>query len=350
MSKIILKEETSAPSTPATDKVIIYPKTDGKIYSKNDLGTETQLSNAGGDVVGQSSVNADSVAIYNGTTGKLLKDSLVYYDSINNRLGINTTAPCSTLDVHGSIGAYCVVKTANYTAGNEYGILVDATSAEVTITLPSASSNEHRSYLIKKIDSSSNSVIVEAAGAETIDFELNKYLVAQTDSCTLVSCNGGWHIISEVNSLPHAQLSSSLTQQPIVTTPIAVTMNQNDELSGITHSTTVNTDRIIIKKKSRYFIMVAGQAGKTSGVTNANVDLWLRKNGVDIANSNTRTGLLINTDTSVLVANTIVAMNRDDYFQIMMSISALGQGAGLIASTPSGEPVIPSIIVSIYEV
>lgn len=350
MSKIILKEETSSPATPATDKVIIYPKTNGKIYSKDDLGVETQLSNAGGDVVGQSSVNANSMAVYNGTTGKLLKDSLVYYDSINNRVGVNTTSPCSTFDTHGSIGAKCVVKTANYTANEEFGILVDATSADVTITLPSALAHEHRTYLIKKIDNSVNNVIIEGFGTETIDGELNKFLVEKNDAYTIAACNGAWHVLSQVNELPHAQLSSTVTQQPIVTTPVLITMNQNDDLSGITHSTTINSDRIIIRKKTTYFILAAAQVGKTSGTTNVNIDIWLRKNGVDVPNSNTRAGIVLSTDTQVLVSQTIVDMNKDDYFQIMLSVSSLSQGAGIIASSPSGEPAIPSIIVSIYEV
>ena len=350
MSKIILKEETSSPPTPATDKVIIYPKTNGKIYSKDDLGVETQLSNSGGDVVGQSSVNADSMAVYNGTTGKLLKDSFVYYDSINNRVGVNTTSPCSTFDTHGSIGSKCVVKTANYTANDEFGILVDATSADVTITLPSALVHEHRTYLIKKIDNSVNNVIIEGFGTETIDGELNKVLVEKNDSYTVAACDGAWHVLSQVNELPHAQISSTVTQQPIVTTPVAVTMNQNDDLSGITHSTTVNSDRIIIRKKTSYFILAAAQVGKTLGTTNVNIDIWLRKNGVDVPNSNTRAGIVLSTDTQVLVSQTIVDMNKDDYFQVMLSVSTLAQGAGIIASFPSGEPTIPSIIVSIYEV
>ena len=44
MSNIRLAE-AAAPSTPASGKVIIYAKTDGLVYGKDDAGTETQLSN-----------------------------------------------------------------------------------------------------------------------------------------------------------------------------------------------------------------------------------------------------------------------------------------------------------------
>jgi hypothetical protein len=45
MSQIILQKTTS-PETPLTNKVTIYAKPDGLVYSKNDLGQETLLSNS----------------------------------------------------------------------------------------------------------------------------------------------------------------------------------------------------------------------------------------------------------------------------------------------------------------
>ena len=44
MGKIILEEQT-APDTPATDKVVIYPKAGGGVYKKNDAGDEEALTN-----------------------------------------------------------------------------------------------------------------------------------------------------------------------------------------------------------------------------------------------------------------------------------------------------------------
>jgi len=43
MSKIILEEQAS-PSTPAANKVALYPKSDGHIYSMDDAGTEYLLA------------------------------------------------------------------------------------------------------------------------------------------------------------------------------------------------------------------------------------------------------------------------------------------------------------------
>jgi len=45
MSQIILQKQP-APETPLTNKVTIYAKSDGLVYSKNDAGQETLLSNS----------------------------------------------------------------------------------------------------------------------------------------------------------------------------------------------------------------------------------------------------------------------------------------------------------------
>lgn len=44
--------EASAPSTPASGKVRLYTKTDGKVYIKDDAGTETDITTAGGSSKG----------------------------------------------------------------------------------------------------------------------------------------------------------------------------------------------------------------------------------------------------------------------------------------------------------
>ena len=41
---IVLSEQASSPSTPASGYGIVYCKTDGNLYFKNDSGIETQLN------------------------------------------------------------------------------------------------------------------------------------------------------------------------------------------------------------------------------------------------------------------------------------------------------------------
>lgn len=87
-------------------------------------------------------------------------------------------------------------KTANYTAlTSDQVILVDATSAAITITLPAASGASGTRFDIKKIDSSGNLVIIDANASETIDGSLTLEIVNQYDSVTIVSNGTSWFII-----------------------------------------------------------------------------------------------------------------------------------------------------------
>ena len=76
----LIYAEGAAPATPAANTVVQYAKSDGKLYSKNDAGVETALgggsggSGGSGDVVGPASSVADRIAVFDGATGKLLKD------------------------------------------------------------------------------------------------------------------------------------------------------------------------------------------------------------------------------------------------------------------------------------
>lgn len=89
--KVILAEGL-APDVPDSGTVKIYAKTDGLVYSMDDAGTETPLSGGGGgggsgDVVGPASATTNRISVFDGTTGKLIKDggmtiADLYFDSV----------------------------------------------------------------------------------------------------------------------------------------------------------------------------------------------------------------------------------------------------------------------------
>ena len=56
--------EIAAPSTPAAGRAIIYAKTDGKVYSKDDAGTEYDLTVSGSSWDGEVTVNAQTGTTY----------------------------------------------------------------------------------------------------------------------------------------------------------------------------------------------------------------------------------------------------------------------------------------------
>lgn len=112
----------------------------------------------------------------------------------NGRLGWGVSNPSSTAEIAGSIGFGNVsTKTANYTATiNDYMLVVDATSGDVTITLPSASTTYRREYIIKKIDSSANGVIISST--DLLDGDTTFTIGSQYVSIKLKSDGTTWHI------------------------------------------------------------------------------------------------------------------------------------------------------------
>jgi hypothetical protein len=150
---------------------------------------------------------------------------------------------------------------------------------------------------------------------------------------------------------PAAQLSHTVSIQPNDTKPVYVPLNSNDYINGgITHSSTRNSADVIINEAGSYLIVAAGQVGKTSGSTTCNVDLWLSQNGGFVANSNTRASINTANDTTVLVSQAIMPLKVNDTINTIMSVSATGQGCGLINIAPTNAPNIPAIIFSIVRI
>lgn len=79
-----------------------------------------------------------------------------------------------------SVKASVVTTRSNYTATeDDYTILVNATSAAVTINLPRTSRG--RIYVVKKIDASANAVTIDANQSQTIDGATTLVLASQYD-------------------------------------------------------------------------------------------------------------------------------------------------------------------------
>jgi len=145
-----------------------------------------------------------------------------------------------------------------------------------------------------------------------------------------------------------AQISSSEDQRPDTAEPVAITMNQNDAISGIEHDAASNPEDIVVNKSGIYVLIAAPQIGRLSGVEPIYVDFWLRRNGTDIPNSNIRAMLQSSNNKDVIVNQTMMPFNREDKINVMMSVEKTGEGLGIEAIRPKGEPTIPSIIFSMH--
>ncbi|MDN5275060.1 MAG: hypothetical protein JWP06_961 [Candidatus Saccharibacteria bacterium] len=140
------------------------------------------------------------VALYDDASGAT--GDLYYRDSSGNfvRLGIGATG--KTMKVNSGLPSWDDVtfatstKTSNYTiTGTDVVIFANATSGNVTITLPVASANAGYRFYVKRIDGSANTCAIAGSGADTIDGQASVSLDLRYTSLTVVSDGSTWYII-----------------------------------------------------------------------------------------------------------------------------------------------------------
>ena len=132
------------------------------------------------------------------------------------------------------------------------------------------------------------------------------------------------------------------------TTAYAVKFNTTDFSNGVT---VASTTRLTVVDAGIWNCQFSIQFKNTTNDTQ-DVDVWFRKNGTDIANSNSRFGLSSRKssgDPSHVVAamNFFATMNSTDYLEIMWRPSDVGVSIEQYAAgTSPTRPTIPSAIVT----
>jgi hypothetical protein len=113
-------------------------------------------------------------------------------------VGINATAPNSTLQVAGSLAMSVTTKTANATvAAIDFTVLCNNTTGPITITLPTAVGIGGRMYIIKKTSPAGNTVTIACNGTQTIDGNATYLLTTQYSSLMIQSDGVNWGIIAQ---------------------------------------------------------------------------------------------------------------------------------------------------------
>lgn len=135
-------------------------------------------------------------AVASGSSGSqwVTVGSDIYY--AGGYVGVETTSPTSTFEVAGSFATQLKTITATTTlADDDHIIAANATTANITVTLPTAVGIKGRQYTIKRIDSSSNSVTVATTSSETIDANTTFSISQQYQFLSVVSDGSKWIVI-----------------------------------------------------------------------------------------------------------------------------------------------------------
>ena len=146
---------------------------------------------------------------------------------------------------------------------------------------------------------------------------------------------------------PHGAFQDSTDQVAAnTTTAYAVTFNTTDFANGVTMA---SGSRITVADAGIWNLQLSIQLKNTTN-DGQDVDIWFRKNGTNIANSNSRFHLVARKGTGdpshiIAALNFFVSMNSNDYIEIMWRTENTGVNIEHFGtSTSPTRPAVPSVI------
>ena len=138
----------------------------------------------------------------------------------------------------------------------------------------------------------------------------------------------------------------------LANTAYAVKLNTTDLTNGVSvvNDGSGNPTQITLANTGIYNIQFSLQLEKTGGSGNFTVDVWVRKNGVDIPNTTGKVVLTGSANASPLVAawNYVLDLAANDYVQLMWSTSNNNSIILAAVATPP-HPGIPSAILTVTQ-
>jgi len=155
--------------------------------------------------------------------------------------------------------------------------------------------------------------------------------------------------LESIKGKAYGQFSSCKTMRPETTEPVEIELTDQEDMFGGEHTIDFVQGDVEIKKSGMYFIIGGPQVGKVSGDEPLWVDFWLRVNNVDLPNSNVRYTIKDTCQKDVIILQVLTRLNEGDTVNIMMSIEKTGVGLGIEAIQPAGEPLVPSIILTVMQ-
>ena len=148
------------------------------------------------------------------------------------------------------------------------------------------------------------------------------------------------------SSMTNVYQGGTTTNLGVVSTATPIKLEITEDANG-PYTDPTDRSKIYVNETADYFFEFSGQAAKGGGAS-AQIDLWIRKNGVDIPRSNSRYTLQGNPNEVLVTVAFILDLKAGDYVQVMFSSASadahLVAYSGLTVPT---RPDIPSIIATI---
>ncbi len=145
------------------------------------------------------------------------------------------------------------------------------------------------------------------------------------------------------------QFSSSMTQRLETLEPLKIDFDAQEEIESGTHSIDFDDCDIKIRQSGMYMIIAAPQVGRLSGSVPRWINFWIKINNVDLPNSNIQRILVDCNQKDVIPLNVVTPLNSGDVVNLVMAAETTGEGIGIEKIEPDGEPLIPSMIVTMVQ-
>lgn len=151
-------------------------------YAPNSVGSSILTARIAGMLGGVTAGSEQGAIVFSvRSSGTFIERMRIQHTGAQG-LSINSTLTHSHLIVAGSFSVQLTSIAVDLTLSSLYHtILVDASAGSRTITLPTANGLTGRIYIIKKMDSSANAVIIDGHLTETIDDAATRSITTQYD-------------------------------------------------------------------------------------------------------------------------------------------------------------------------
>lgn len=154
--------------------------------------------------------------------------------------------------------------------------------------------------------------------------------------------NAGGGSISQTN-LPYGTFFTTSSQTVTAANTATIVTNWQEE---DTNKMNVSGTKIYAEETGDYLIVWSAMLNK-SNAASSEADIWLKVNGTNVANSNTRGHLSGSDAETVLTASAILDLEAGDYFEVAFSSpSDQVKLQYYSASTSPTRPAVPGIIIT----
>jgi hypothetical protein len=252
----------------------------------------------------------------------------------------------------------------NIQAIESVGINVNATGGLYTAIKANSDDGNHADFGNGKI------VIENSGKLISVDTLIGKAIKRTSGtSAQYLMANGSISTVGSGLSLSGGVLSNTATPTPLgyygafqdntiqtaaaINTPYAMKFGVTDLNNQVTIvSDGSNLTKITIANTGVYNIQFSAQFDRTNSGTDV-VDIWLRKNGVDVAGSGGKIVMSGGATASQIIAawNYVLDVTAGDYYQLMWStpdthVRLLYEAA---QTSPFAHPIIPSVILTVTQ-